>query len=204
MQAHRRPATCSTRQAGAPTSRPPSGKANTNNSQRVWRRAQGQPGSQQLLAGPPCRHAGRERSAVQTVSEVHRQLGSASVPWGTWLASPGVVSAPGLHQGVPNAAALGGAAPCPGGPHAVATSQEGPVSLPLLGTPAPMSRGGGPAGASREPGGNPHRTFGSSRGSRRSLQDQPVTATGPHPARAAPVMGQGEAVLALGYVVPLS
>lgn len=36
---------------------------------------------------------------------------------------------------------------------------EEPVSLPLLGTPAPMSLGGGPAGASPEPGGDPGRTF---------------------------------------------
>lgn len=161
VKMHIRLATCSERQAGVPTSRPPSGKANTRSTANVHRAAPRDGPEASSCWGD---HTGRERCAVQTHTGVHQQLGSASVRGGRGSPPQRSISS-GAPSGIPERCRSQRGCPMPVGVTMLRPrSREEPVSLPLLGTPTPMSRRGGgstegPAGASREPGGDPHRTI---------------------------------------------
>ena len=82
MKTHIRPATCSLRQAGAPTSRPPSGRASTETQPMCT----DSPEASSCRWGPRRSRTGRERSAVRTARACLHSAGVRLAP--TALSAP--------------------------------------------------------------------------------------------------------------------
>lgn len=140
VKTHIRPATCSVWQAGVPTSRPPSGKANTKNTANAHGVVpRDSPEGSSCWRGPPYSRTGRERCAVQTHTEVHQYLGL--LPFRGDLARlHGCSISSRAPSRIPERCCSWRGCPVPLGVTVPRPRPwEEPVSLPLLGAPTPMS-----------------------------------------------------------------